>query len=177
MSKVTPDHHDADLLLKVYDLRRETVMRESRSAIAAQFWPKTYDDVLAVVQGGHPLNAAWRQTTSYWEMVYNMARQGIVHAEYFVEGNGEGLLLFAKIEPYLKQFRDQFSPTAFRNTEWAATETQIGREIMGRFRSRLVMMRKMMEEAMAAKGKTGAAKPAAKTAGKATGKAAGKRKR
>ena len=159
MSKERPDHHDAELLLKIYDLRREPVMRASRNAIAAQFWPRTYDELVAVVQAPHPLNAAWRQTSSYWEMVYNMARHGIVNAEYFVEGNGEGLLLFAKIEPFLKQFRDQFSPTAFRNAEWVATETSAGREILGRFRARLEMMRRQMEAAVAASAPKSASKP------------------
>ena len=40
MPKATPDHHDAELLIQVYDLRRESVMRESRQAILRDFWPK-----------------------------------------------------------------------------------------------------------------------------------------
>ena len=50
MAKPTPDHHDAELVLRVYDLRREPVMREARSAINGQFWPKSYDDVAAVLR-------------------------------------------------------------------------------------------------------------------------------
>ena len=42
MSKTTPDHHDAELVLKVYDLRREATTRQSRAAINGQFWPKSY---------------------------------------------------------------------------------------------------------------------------------------
>ena len=51
------------------------------------------------VDGLYPLNAAWRQTSSYWEMVYSMARHGIVNPDYWVENNGEGLFLFAKVAP------------------------------------------------------------------------------
>ena len=142
MSKQAPDHHDAELVLKAYELRREPVMRESRNVINGQFLPRSYDDVVAVSQPGHPMNAAWRQVSSYWEMIYNLARHGIVNAEYFVESNAEGLLLFAKIEPFLKQFRDQFSATAFRNAEWVATETQAGREVFNRFRNRIEAMKK-----------------------------------
>ena len=89
-----PDHHDAELMLKVYDLRREAVMRDSRNAINAKFWPQSFEDVQAVLKPDHPLNAAYRQTTSYWEMVYGMAHHGIVHVEYLLENSGEGLLLF-----------------------------------------------------------------------------------
>jgi hypothetical protein len=56
--KESPDHHDADLVLKIYDLRRETVMRESRTAINAKFWPRTSDEAIAVTASEHPLNLA-----------------------------------------------------------------------------------------------------------------------
>src|SRR3954468_10463539 len=94
VSKERPDHHDAELVLRVYEMRREPVMRESRGEIARNFWPKSYEDVMAVVKGDHPLNPAFRQVGSFWEMVYGIARHGIVHADYFLESNGEGLFLF-----------------------------------------------------------------------------------
>lgn len=137
MAKETPDHHDAELVLRVYELRREAVMRESRSAINGQFWPACYEDVTAVAQPDHPLNAAFRQTATYWEMVYGMARHGIVHPEYFVENNGEGLLLFAKLVPYLDAYRRDYGPTAFRSAEWVAANTQAGRALLERFRARV----------------------------------------
>jgi hypothetical protein len=136
MSKPTPDHHDAELLIQVYDLRREAVMRESRNAINQQFWPKTYDGVLAITKPDHPLNAAMRQVWTYWEMVYGMARAGIVNADYWAEFNGEGLLLFAKIEPFVEQLRKDFSPIAFRNAEWIS-RCEMGRTILDRMRTRV----------------------------------------
>ena len=78
MLKESPDHHDADLVLKIYDLRRETVMRESRTAINAKFWPRSSEEAIAVTATDHPLNLAYRQTSGYWEMVYGMARHGII---------------------------------------------------------------------------------------------------
>lgn len=85
MSKEAPDHHDAELLLKVYDLRREAVLRQSRQAILRDFWPRSWGDVQAVLKADHPLNAAYRQTGTYWEMVYSFARHGIVHAGFWLE--------------------------------------------------------------------------------------------
>jgi hypothetical protein len=137
MNKTTPDWHDADLVLRLYDLRRETVMRQSRDAMNARFRPKSFEDVLAVTKPEHPDNAAFRQVSTYWEMAYGMARHGVVHPEYFVESNREGLLLFTKVAPYLERFRQEISPTAFRNAEWVATQTDAGRAAFAMFERRL----------------------------------------
>jgi hypothetical protein len=135
--KEAPDHHDADLVLKLYDLRREMVMRESRTAMNANFWPRTADEAVAVTQNDHPLNRAYRQTTGYWEMVYSMARHGIVHPDFLVENNGEGLFLFVRVEPYLERIRQASSPRSFRNAEWVATNTEAGKLLMEGFRARV----------------------------------------
>ena len=136
MLKEAPDHHDADLVLKLYDLRREPVMRESLNAINAKFWPRNAEEAIAVTATDHPLNVAFRQTSGYWEMVYGMARHGIIHADFLVENNGEGLFLFARIEPYLAAFR-QGSPRSFRNAEWVATNSAIGQALMETYRARI----------------------------------------
>ena len=132
-----PDHHDAELVLKLYELRREGTMRESRATLNAQFWPKTFDEVLAITKTDHPLNAAFRQCGSYWEMTYAMAKHGVVHGDFMMESNGEGLLLFARIEPFLAEYRETINAAGFRNAEWVANETAMGRQIMGRFRTRV----------------------------------------
>jgi hypothetical protein len=135
--KERPDHHDAELALRVYELRREPVMRESRRAISFEFWPKSYEDVQAVYRPDHPLNAALRQVGSFWEMVYGMVKHGIVHADYFLESNGEGMFLFAKLEPYLEQIRRDTSPLAYQNVEWVTRETAKGRSMIELIRGRV----------------------------------------
>lgn len=137
MLKEAPDHHDADLVLKLYDLRRESVMRESRNAINAKFWPRSAEETIAVAAADHPLHGAFRQTSDYWEMVYSMARHGIIHPDFLVENNGEGLFLFARVEPYLAAFRQAVSPRAFRNAEWVATNCATGRMLMEAYRARI----------------------------------------
>jgi len=138
--KETPDHHDADLLIQVYDLRREASMRQSRHAILREFWPRTWDDVQAVLKPEHPLNVAYRQTGTYWEMVYSFARHGIVHPAFWLENNGEGLFLYAKVEPFLSELRLASAPTAFRNAEWVAKDSPEGREIYERIKARVAKM-------------------------------------
>jgi len=138
--KEAPDHHDADLVLKIYDLRREAVMRDSRAAINTKFWPRSAEEALAVTASDHPLNVAFRQTSGYWEMVYGMARHGIIHPDFLVENNGEGLLLYARVEPYLAEFRQATSPRSFRNAEWVANNSVVGQALMESYRTRIKRM-------------------------------------
>lgn len=137
MSKGTPDYQDADLVLRVYEMRREPVIRASRDAFNGTFWPKSYDDVKAVATIGHELNAAYRQLGTYWEMVYGLVRHGVVNTEFFMETNGEGIFLYAKLEPYLEQLRKDYSPLILLNTEWVAKETERGRLLTGLFKARV----------------------------------------
>jgi hypothetical protein len=137
MSKERPDAEDAKLVLRVYELRREQVMRDARNAINSQFWPKAFEDILAVQKTDHPLNAPFRQVGTYWEMVYGIVKHGIVHADYFLETNAGGLYVFAKVAPFLERFRREFSATAFRHAEWVSRETAEGRRVFEVFSNRV----------------------------------------
>ena len=141
MSKAQPDIHDAELVLKVYDLRREPVMRASRDAIVGKFWPKTYEEFFAVTKFDHPLNAAHRQVVSYYEMIYGFVKNGVVHADFFLESNnGEGLFYFARVHQYLERFRKDYSPNAMANHEWVVQNTQAGKRIFETFQKRIQAM-------------------------------------
>jgi hypothetical protein len=137
MLKDAPDHLDADLILKLYDLRREAVMREARDLLTRDFWPKSAKEAVAVLAHEHPLNRAYRQVSTYWEMVYRMARHGIIHGDFLVENNAEGLLLYAKVEPYLAEIRAASSARSFQSAEWVATEVPMGRTIAEHMRARI----------------------------------------
>ncbi|MGH7143606.1 MAG: DUF4760 domain-containing protein [Planctomycetota bacterium] len=118
MSFQKPDIQDAELVLKVYDMRREAVIRQSRTALVALFQPKTYEEFFAITKFDHPHNAAFRQVTGYWEMLYSFAKHGIVNPDFWAENNGEGIFLYTKFEAYIQRFRKETSPTAFDNTIW-----------------------------------------------------------
>ena len=137
MMKDAPDHLDADLILKLYDLRREEPLRAAREKLTAEFWPKNAKEAVAVTALDHPLNRTYRQVSTYWEMVYRMARHGIIHGDFLVENNGEGLLLYAKVEPYLAEIRAATSPRSFQNAEWVAKEVPMGRTIAEHMRARV----------------------------------------
>ena len=140
--KATPA--DGDLILKLYDLRREPVMRESRDAIMTGFWPRSYDEFIAVTKRDHELNRAFRQTGTFWEMAYGMARHHIVNADYLIENTTEGLFLYAKALPFLERYRREVSPLAFRNAEWITTSCETGRQRLELIQARV---RKMLETA------------------------------
>ncbi|MBL8729063.1 MAG: hypothetical protein JNM25_11570 [Planctomycetes bacterium] len=137
MSKQAPDHHDAELALKVYDLRREPVMRESRDAINRDYWPRNEAEAVAVLKPEHPLNRAYRQVSTYWEMVYGLCKHGIVNTEFLLDSNGEGLLLFARVEPYVAAIRKATSPRSFEKAEWVAKSSDVGQKLMEIFRARI----------------------------------------
>jgi hypothetical protein len=133
----TPTHHDAELVLRLYDLRREPVMREHRALILKEFWPQTSAECVDVLRSDHPFNIAYRQVTTYWEMAFMFCKHGTLHPDMLLESSAEGMFLYARIEPYLNEVRTAGNPRNFRNTEWIATETEIGRSIMEFQRARV----------------------------------------
>lgn len=135
-----PTREDVQIVLKLYDLRREPVMRESRSALL-RWAPSSAEELLAVAQLDHPMNAAFRQVASYFEMAYGFARRGATHPELLVDNCGEGLLLYAKVAPFLEEYRAATSPRAFANAEWAATSTEAGKTLLDLFRKRIAAMK------------------------------------
>jgi hypothetical protein len=134
-----PDHHDADLVLKLYELRREPVLREARKTIAAWF-PKTFDDFMKLTKPDHPDNAAFRQVAGYWDMAFNMARHGVINPEFLMENSGEGLFFFARIERFVEAFRQATNARAFRNAEWVVANTEMGKDMMPYYRKRIEAM-------------------------------------
>ena len=140
MAKDHPDHHDAEIVMRLYDLRREPVMRESRDAIMTQFWPRSYEEFIAVTKRDHELNRPFRQVGTFWEMAYGMVKHGIVHAEYFLESNGEGFFLYAKALPFVEQYRREMAPLAFRNAAWVATQTAAGRALFEVIKARVAKL-------------------------------------
>jgi hypothetical protein len=106
MERMLATPADAEIILRLYELRTEAVMREARAWIGGEFWPKTADEFFAVsTNPAHPHNAHFRQVISYWEMAAAMVLHGAVSAELFVDCNGEGFFLLAKFTPILDDIR------------------------------------------------------------------------
>src|SRR5271157_5760840 len=133
-NKATP--HDANLILKLYDLRREAEMRKARSWFGAEFWPQSAADFLKVANAFPSQENAWlRQVVGYWDMAASFVLQGALNQELFLEPgcSGEMFFIFAKVYPFLKEFRQKTNnPDAFGNIEKVATGSKLARKRLER---------------------------------------------
>ncbi len=108
MERMLATPADAEIILKLYELRTEAVMRQARAWMVGEFWPKTAEEFFAVAENWQdPHNAWFRQVTSYWETAAALVLHGAVSAELFVDCNGEGFYLLAKFTPLLEAIREK----------------------------------------------------------------------
>jgi hypothetical protein len=99
---------DAEIILKLYDLRRETVMRQARAWMAGEFWPNTAEEFFIVTSDpANPHNAFFRQVTTYWEMAAALVLHGAVSPDLFTDCNAEGFFLLAKFNHILPAIRER----------------------------------------------------------------------
>jgi len=107
---------DAEIILKLYELRTEALMREARAWMTGEFWPATAEDYFAVTSNpAHPHSAHLRQVLSYWEMAAALVLHGTVSAELFVDCNAEGFYILAKVAHILPEIREK-QPQLLRKT-------------------------------------------------------------
>lgn len=95
-------HHDADLILKLYDLRREKTMREARNWFF-QFNPQSPEDFLDVLTSDK--SGYYRMVVSYWDMACSFVTNGAIDEQMFNDANGEHIFVYAKMEPFLEALR------------------------------------------------------------------------
>ncbi|MBZ5599897.1 MAG: hypothetical protein LAN83_16415 [Acidobacteriia bacterium] len=149
-----PTTADAELILKLYDLRREAEIRKARNWWL-NFWPENADDVMKVGMAMGTQENAWlRQVGGYWELAASMVVHGVINQDLFMEGSfsGEMFFIFAKVHPFLKELREKMkSPTVFGNVEKVIMSTKAGRERLEQTKQRQAAFRKMAAEAARAK--------------------------
>jgi hypothetical protein len=108
MERMLATPADAEIILKLYELRTEAEMRKARAWITGEFWPATAEEFFAVASNpADPHNAWFRQVITYWEMAAAMVLHGAVSAELFVDCNGEGFFLLGKFAPILEGIREK----------------------------------------------------------------------
>ena len=108
MERMLATPADAEIILRLYELRTEAEMRKARAWITGEFWPASADEFFAVASNpADPHNAWLRQVLTYWEMAAAMVLHGAVSAELFVDCNAEGFFLLAKFSPILEGIRQK----------------------------------------------------------------------
>ncbi len=106
----------ADLILKLYDLRREAKMREARNWMIS-FSPESTQDIIQALINPET-SAYYRMVTSYWDMAASLVNHGAIDEEMFADAHGEHFVVFSKIEPFLQELRETMgNPNAFGNLE------------------------------------------------------------
>jgi hypothetical protein len=108
MERMLATPADAEIILRLYELRTEAEMRKARAWMTGEFWPASADEFFAVASNpADPHNAWLRQVLTYWEMAAAMVLHGAVSAELFVDCNAEGFFLLAKFSPILEGIREK----------------------------------------------------------------------
>lgn len=142
-----PTTEDAQIIMKLYDLRREPEMRKARAWFAG-WWPNSADEILKVVQGGGTQENAWfRQVSGYWDMAASFVLRGALNEELFVDSGTEMWFTFAKLQPFVKEIREKASSPYL----YARIEKVAGRSKDGRARIQMMAKRAEAMRAKAAK--------------------------
>jgi len=119
MSKATYD--DVNLILKLYELRREDKMRTARGWFVANFKCKSMTEFGQLCPAGSEANAFMRQVTSYWDMVSSFVTAGVLNDELLFQNARELLLVWIRMEPIIADLRGAYKdPSNMKNLETVA---------------------------------------------------------
>ena len=136
---------DAQLVLQLYELRREAEMRKARHWWVNGFWPESADDFMKIGGAmGSQENNWLRQVSGYWSMAAAIVLQGALSEELFIQPavSGEMFLVFGKVHPFLKELREKMGdPHVFENIEKVITGSKFGRDRLKLTLKRLQTMR------------------------------------
>lgn len=139
---------DAQVLMQLYDLRREPEMRKARNWWLTDFWPNTADDFTKVAMAMGTQENAWlRQVGGYWGMAASFVLSGAVNRELFLQPAicGEMFFIFAKVYPFLAELRQKLEdPEVFANIEKVVKSTKWGRDRLQFTLKRIAMAKERM---------------------------------
>jgi hypothetical protein len=163
MGEVT--HEQVNLMLRLYDLRREPLMREARAWFVANFRPQSAEEVMKICPPGSKENAYMRMVVSYWEMVTNIVNRGLINEEFFFENSGEQWFVWEAVKPIAGEWRTILkNPHAWERLEEHCKRLEAWREkrAPGSTETMRQMMARMTakEPAIAAGAAQHSAKPA-----------------
>ncbi len=116
-------YDDANLVLRLYDLRREEKLREARAWFVGNFKPKSMADIDQLCPPGSENNARMRQVASYWDMAASLVTAGVLNPELFFASNREMLVVAVRFRPVLAAIRTAFKdPSFLKNLETVAQQ-------------------------------------------------------
>lgn len=134
---------EANLILKLYELRREETMRKARDWYFREFNPQSLADFESAMFG--PNSGYLRMVVTYWDMAAAFVNDGAIRLELFNEVNAEHFNVFAKVEPILSEIRAKYGPNFAAPTEKLIDATPDGRKRVSAFRERMKGIRAILE--------------------------------
>lgn len=127
MGEVT--HDQANLMLRVYELRREQRLRQAREWYIGNFFPSTLDEVRKNYPSGTMENASIRMVLSFWDMVAGMVNRGLIDEDFFFESTGEQWVVFERIRGIVEEWRKEHkNPELYAPLEKHAKRLEAWRE-------------------------------------------------
>lgn len=128
-------HEEADLILKLYELRREETMRKARDWFFREFNPESVADINNAMFSEH--SGYLRMVMSYWDMAAALVNHGAISIDLFTDTNGEHISVFSKFEPLLGEIRAAFNtPQVLASLEKLIDATPDGRQRSAAMRER-----------------------------------------
>lgn len=113
-------YDDANLILRLYDLRREDKMRAARNWFVANFRCRTMAEMGELCPPGSEANAYYRQVVSYWDMAGSFVNAGVLNPDLFFMNTREILLVWERVKPIVAGARAAFKdPSYLGNLEKA----------------------------------------------------------
>jgi len=113
-----PSKADAELLLRLYEVRREPEMRKARHWFLHVCQPSDWDALKAHRMTGTDEDRYIRMVTSYWDMVSTFVAQGVLNEQLFFSTNGENVVVWNKASPWIEGLRSEMKrPTYLKNLE------------------------------------------------------------
>ena len=97
---------DALVILKLYEIRSEALMRAARAWFFSEFNPHSGKGIVALLQSGEKQSAYYRMVTSHWEVAAALVNNGGIDEKMFLEANSEHLVVFAKLQPFVAEIRE-----------------------------------------------------------------------
>ncbi len=127
MSQIS--YEEVNLMLHLYELRREPRLRQARSWFVEHFHPASPEDMAQKYPQGSEENTYIRMVISYWEMVGSIVNRGLINDELFFESNGEMWVVWDRMRSVVPMWRSAFkNPHLFENIEEACKRFEAWRE-------------------------------------------------
>ncbi|MGH9930780.1 MAG: DUF4760 domain-containing protein [Pyrinomonadaceae bacterium] len=98
--------HDALVILKLYELRSEALMRAARAWFFTEFNPQSGREIVGLLQRGEKQSAYYRMVASHWEVAAALVNNGGVDEKMFLDANTEHVVVFAKLQPFIAEIRE-----------------------------------------------------------------------